>query len=520
MKPLSIFISLLASILLLSCEKESKPVTVIDAYELNIVNPYDYTSLDEGGIEINGILENPWNNEKYPIEKDLKAIWESNIDGVLHKSPVEDPEHISFTLTELSPGEHIIYLSVKNGNNKVLKDSVHIYNAVRLIEATPHDNNNVKLKWLPNNDPDFLSYELYRSYSDYVGNNLDLIETITDPLVTEFTVYDSPLGKNMNYRVKVNFKNKPEGYYSNVLEAIYGETLDLDFTISKVIVDPNKPLIYAIVKKSNKPNIDDYGVVIINTETKLIEKHLFKDIRFRDMEITDDGQFLYLNSRSHIIYEVNLDAQDLEKAFPVGHIVDNIALGADNSLFYLIHYTSSNGDGIRKYNLSTNSLVSFQTTMTPAQQSFSNGTFIVDENNVIFYGESSSSGTIKKISTYSNVFELEDEWNAYYDGPSKMFYSKNHIYWNHFKIDKSFNIKGTYKDPNDYEMRLESISPNGKRSTAWRYVINNETQEIINRVNVVTDFGVFLNNEDMIFVDNDNPLTDEHYCTLYFYSIK
>ncbi len=347
-----------------------------------------------------------------------------------------------------------------------------------------------------------------------------MIETITDPSVTEFTVYDSPLGKNMNYRVKVNFKNKPEGYYSNVLEATYGETLDLDFTISKVIVDPNKPLIYAIVKKSNKPNIDDYGFVIINTETKLIEKHLFKDIRFRDMEITDDGQFLYLNSRSHIIYEVNLDAQDLEKAFPVGHIVDNIALGANNTLFYLIHYTSGNGDGIRKYDLNTNSLISFQTTMNDAQQSFSGGTFIVDEDNVIFYGESSSSGTIKRISTYSNVFELEDEWNAYYDGPSKMFYSKNHIYWNHFKIDKSFNIKGTYKDPNNNEMRLESISPNGKRSTAWRYVINNETQEIIYRVNVVTDFGVFLNNKDMIFVDNQNPLSDEYFSTLYFYSIQ
>ncbi len=51
MKPFSIFFGLLASVLLISCEKESKPVTEIEAYELNIVNPYDYTSLDEGGIE-------------------------------------------------------------------------------------------------------------------------------------------------------------------------------------------------------------------------------------------------------------------------------------------------------------------------------------------------------------------------------------------------------------------------------------------------------------------------------------
>jgi len=520
MKVLSQFKFLLLVLLLSSCtkEKEVQPVTDVSTLELRIITPVDYTSFNNQ-IEFKAILSSNWFQE-FEIEKDLKAVWESNVDGVLHKETIVDPENIGFVLEDLSPGKHMISLSVNNGNNNVLKDSVRLFNSIRMLEAIPHNNNNIKLKWSQINDPNFESYEVYRGNSEFGTSNLTLLETITDPSVTTFTVFDSELGKKIFYRVKVKFKNETEGYYSNGLEAVLGETLELDYTFSKIVVDPDRPMIYAIVEKSNKPNNTEYGLVFINTETKTVEKHLFKDRRFRDMEITSDGSRLYLNERSHIIYEVNLQTKNLEKTFSVGNIVDNIALGADNKLFYLIHYTNVAGDGIRMYDLNTYSSVNFQTTMTSAQQSFSNGTFVVDEDNVIYYGTSSSSGTIMKISTNMNVFELVDQWNAGYDGPSRMFYSDHVLYWNHYKIDRDFNVLGRYTDHNDSEMRVESISPNGELSTAWRYIIDNSNQEILSRVNVYSDFAVFLNNEDMVFVDNKNPLTNEYYSVLYFYSYQ
>ncbi|MEW4925735.1 hypothetical protein [Algibacter sp. 2305UL17-15] len=505
--------------LLVSCAKDEGVNVELDTVSVRITSPFNLESLPPNrSVEFTGEVRVEDPNDF----SSLKVIWESDIDGILHKGGVDSNGLAKFTSNGLSKNIHYIRLYVYNLKNESIFDQTIVYNAIWLYEIS-NDNNNSKIYWSKTEDTDFESYELYRSYNKYSLDQKEgsPIYTTTDVNDTTYNDTEALLGNKHFYKAFIKRKTNTHSYIgSNKDSIIPGDFIDLDYPIYKVINDPTRNYAYGIVNVESiySSNKTGYGLVFINTTKQEVEKRILTNIRFTDLDIDPSGHYLYLCSRSQIIHKINLNTQNFERTLVATRSAHKIEVGIDR-LYYHMTPPTSGATEFRIYDLLNNTNIAYNSTMTDAYSSFSHGDFELGENGILYHGGSnSSSASLSKISTENDVFSLPKQWDSRNYQKALITLNNNKLYWNQYLIDTDLNVLGQFLDNGD-DVDIEAVAPNGTLALGWRRLFKTENQTIVKKIPVNYDVATFLNNNYLLLINNENPISNENNSRVFFYKL-
>ncbi|TVZ51686.1 YncE family protein [Dokdonia sp. Hel_I_53] len=522
MKLKLLFLTLI--ILSFSCEKkdletEMPEITSLNDISVQILNPSNFENTIPGDeLNFKGIII----DDNFSDLTNLRAKWISDKDGIIFEQNIDEDGETSFTNSTLSKNIHNIRLDIINEVDSIISDSIDIYNAIKLlpIEKT---NNSSTISWSSINDPYFESFKLYRSryrsnilYNDpvFITNNIN---------DTTFIDKTAILGEEYFYKVILERTQQiPEIFESNIDSIQAGKFIKTDYPILKIIPDISRNYAYGIVNTESiyDDNETEYGLVFINLNDLSIENRILQNVKFSDLDIDPDGNFLYLSSRSNNIHKVNLNTKNLETTFSLSNSAHKIEVGYNGKLYYHITPPTSGSTQFRIYDLINNVNIPYSTNISAAYSSFSHGDFEIDQNNNLYHGESNSSGSnLSKIGTTDDTFSLEDQWNSNSYQSAKIILNNNKLYWNHFLLDLDFNIQGTFQ--NEYgNIDVQDVSPDGNNVLGWRNLFNSNDQSIIKEIPASFDGGIFVNDSRLLLYKNDNPISDQYESTIYLYDFN
>lgn len=453
----------------------------------------------------------------------LTAIWESDFDGILHEGSLGQFGETSFSTNSLTQNIHHIKLSIRNSEGSIIFDEIRVYNSLKLypIEGT---NNNSKISWSKAANTDFEAYHLYRSHDK---NSLSTdsgmpIYTTQDVQDTIFIDSTAILGINYFYKAFVKRKTLAPAYVgSNIDSIVPGDFIELEYPIHKIISDPIRNYAYGIINVGSiyENNSSGYGLVIINTETKTVEKRLSPNIRFTDIDMDPDGSNLYLCSRSTAIHRVNLVSREIEEVFYVANPAHKIEIGNNGRLYYHITPPTSGSTEFRMYNLDGKTDIPYNSTITAAYSGFRHGDFELEDDQTIFHGESnSSSSNLSKIGTVNDTFSLIKQYDSKDYQTDRLILNNHRLYWNHLLFDTELNRLGEFLDDNE-DINIQEVSPNGKFALGWSRLFDTSNQTIIKKLPVFYDTATFLNNEQLLLINNDNPISSQNTARVFFYNL-
>lgn len=512
---------LLLIVLSFSCEKndeetEQTQITSLVEVEVQIQNPSNFEDVFPGEeLNFRGIVS----KDNSSILTNLRANWISDKDGLIFEENINTDGETSFITSELSKNIHQIKLNIVNEVDSIISDSIEIYNAIKLlpIEKT---NNSSTITWCSMEDPDFQSFKLYRSR--FKNNILQDEPIFITNSIQDTTFIDTTaiLGEKHFYKVILNRTlQTPDKFKSNIDSIQTGQFIKTNYPILKVIPDVGRNYAYGIVNTESiyEDNETGYGLIFINLNDLSIDDRILQNIRFSDLDIEPSGNYLYLSSRSNTIHKVNLNTKALESTFNLSRSAHKIEVGNNGKLYYHITPPSSGSTEFRIYDLDNNSNVPYNTNIPDAYSSFSHGDFELDENNILYHGESNSSGSnLSKIGTNSDSFSLIDQWNSNNYQSARIVLNNNKLYWNHYLLDLDLNILGTFQNSNG-NTDIQDVSPNGNSALGWRNLFKSSDQSIIKEIPAYFDSGIFVNDSRILIYKSDNPLYQQYESTIYLY---
>ncbi len=515
------FFLILTTFLVSSCAKDDVVNIDLSTVSVRIITPNNLETLSPNTtLDFNGKVEiddpNNYSN--------LRAVWESDIDGILNEGGINSEGIVRFSSNNLSRNIHRIKLNIFNAAGEAIYDEVLIYNAIWLFEIS-NDNNKSVIKWSKTDDNDFEAYELYRSYSknSLDNRNGDLIHTTTTREDTSFIDTEAILGNKHYYKAFIKRKtNAPNNIGSNKDSIIPGDFIKLDYPLYKMVKDPKRNYVYGIINVESifDKNNSGYGLVFINTENLEEEKRILSNVRFTDIDLSPSGDYLYLCSRSNLVHTVNLNSQDPYQVYSLTSSAHKIAVGVDRFYTHITPPTSGSTE-FRIYNLVNSSNIPYDDDIPQASNTlrFRHGDFELGENGVLYHGGSNSSGsTISKISTENDIFSLTKAWNSGdYQWP-QIILNHNKLYWNHYLLDTELNKLGEFLDEGS-DVNIQAVAPNGNLALGWSRVFNTANQSIIGKIPIYYDNAVFLDNDYVLLAKNENPIGQEHNSTLFFYKL-
>lgn len=519
MKQKSILLILI--MILLSCQNDDDvtqqiQITSLDEVEVQIHTPSNFDNVYPGEeLNFRGTVIS---NNSTDLTS-LRANWISDKDGLIFEENLNTDGETLFTTNTLSKNIHQIKLNIINEVDSIISDSIEIYNAIRLfpIEKT---NNSTTITWCSFEDSNFASFKLYRS--GFINNfiqNEPIYETnnIQD---TTFVDTTATLGVKHFYKVVLNRTSQsPDRFESNIDSIQTGEFIKTNYPVLKVIPDLARNYAYGIVNTTSiyDDNETGYGLIFINLNDFSIENRILQNVRFSDLDIEPSGNYLYLSSRSNIIHKVNLNTKVLESTISLSNSAHKIEAGNNGKLYYHITPPTSGSTQFRIYDLDNNINVPYSTDISDAYSSFSHGDFEIDESNILYHGESNSSGSdLSKIGTIDNTFSLLDQWNSNNYQSARIVLNNNNIYWNHYLLDLDLNIQGTFQ--NEYgNIDVQDVSPNGDTVLGWSNLFKSNDQSIIKKIPAIFDSGIFVNDSRVLVYKTDNPLYLQYESIIYLY---
>lgn len=512
------FLYLITLILLAGCSAGDAGPTVEEVQNnLNVsiilpVKERDYSFHNNG---VYGVYENPSVQKTFKAKiqlsaditvanTNLKVKWRSNIDGeLLVGNPNADYE--SILTTSLSKGLHKVYIEVYLGNNPELiqKDSITISNVVKL-EATPDKGRIMKLNWTKYEGNDFVSYLLYHD------SNEPIIE-ISDINTLQYDYAETfPLADEHHYQVvvKTNSALVNETLGSNIVGKVTGDFISFPYYVRKMVKDPTRPKLYAIATpKDLDETADKYGVVIINTDTFIIEDHILTTTRFTDLSVSPDGQYLYLTQRHvDVITKVNLNTYNSSTIIThtSGYGFENIEAGNNNLVYAYVYNDASN---MQMINTST-------WNYSVAGNGFASGDMRYNSlNDNLYMGESNTSGGhIYKLNPTNfvtgNLYNLPQypiyPYDIGYPYPLvTLSDDMSHIFWDEYEVDENLNLL------RHLNTVIHACSPSNQYLSDLNKVYNYST------MNTVLSYPSFGNYEfydsDIYFIDNNTIITSKTY---------
>ncbi|WP_348743997.1 hypothetical protein [Tenacibaculum sp. 190524A05c] len=486
------------------------PVKNISNFTATISSPIqtrDYSYHDQG---YDGIFENPYDDKTFSgyinitynnnsIElsaSQIEVTWRSSIDGILFQGNPNDnlESEISKSLTK---GNHTIFLEASiPSENLMVKDSILLSNQIKLTAI--NTGKSVKLNWTKYEGNDFVSYSIYKENSDPIIEIQDI-----NTIEFEDTQFSSFI-EDYEYQVVVNTtENYTHPIGSNIVSMHPGIFIEFPYYVYKLIKDPIRSKIYAIVRpQSNSNESDKYGILIIDngSNTFEINSHILEDHRFADLDISPDGQYLFLcQERVEKITKLNLDT--LEATTFVtntnGWGIHKIEVGNNNVLYCHRDPPTSGSTGFYLYDGNNGNFISTST------DALSHGDIEINNtNNTIYAGESNTSnGRMYTFLVDQNSINIDANYPVWPNGVSfptpfiLLSDDNQNVFWEHFQLDANLNVIRTF------DTDIKACSPNNIYLSDFNKLYN------FNDMSIVYEYPELppTENTSMVFMD-DNTL--------------
>ena len=436
-------------------------------FTATIISPLqtrDYSYHNQG---YDGIFENPdstkifsgnvnisyGNNSVRLNNADIQLVWRSNIDGILFQGNPNDnlESEIEKTLTKVI---HTIFLEASiPSQNLTVKDSIVLSNNIKLNAV--NTGKSVKLNWTKYEGNDFVSYKIY-------SEDFSPITEINNINTLEYDVVSfSSLVEEKEYQIIV----ETSGIYnhvtgSNIKIMHPGIFIDFPYYINKIIKDTSRKRLYALVGNKNYES-DVYGLLIIdaNNQSFKINSHIFKDDIFADLDMSLDGQYLFLcQERVDKITKLNLDTLETT-TFATntgGWGIHKVEVGNDNVLYCHRDPPTSGSTQFWIYNGNNGSLINGPTS------GLSHGDIELNNTtNNLYAGESNTSnGRMYKFNVDGTSINLDSNFPVWPNGASYPYPfillsdDNQSIFWENYQLDLDLNVVRTFNTD------IKACSPN------------------------------------------------------------
>ncbi|SEC86047.1 hypothetical protein SAMN04489761_3796 [Tenacibaculum sp. MAR_2009_124] len=417
----------------------------------------DYSFSNQG---VNGIFEDPEvkklfqgsihvnysNNSSDLSNTDIEIVWRSNIDGILFKGTPNN--YFESDLHEnLSTGLHTIYFEASiNGKDIISKDSIMLSNNIKL--TANNTSKAVKLNWTKYNGDDFVSYQIF-------SEDFTPISEIHDINTLEYDYKDfASLTEDKNYQIVVKTEVPKDHIIGSNIESMHpGEFIEFPYYLRKIIKDPIRPRLYALVGHRNY-SASDYGLVVIDKtdETFEISSHILKEDFFTDFVISQNASHLFL-SQIGSDKITKLDLSNLENTTFTTHTdgwgIEKIEIAMNNTLLCYSNSPAMNGSKFTIYDGNSGTKL-----IGPIVNPITfNGIKFSFLNNAIYGGKSgSNSGQLYKYSISNNLLTLNTtpiSTSLVTNQTHELFLTQDtqHIFWENHQLDLNLNITRTFDAP-------------------------------------------------------------------------
>lgn len=482
-------------------------ITTFTATIYSPIQTKDYSYHNQGYY---GIFENPGssklfngrinigyeNNSIQLSSSDVEVIWRSNIDGILFQGNPSD--NLESEITEsLTKGVHTIFLEATiPSENLIVKDSVILSNNIKLTAI--NTGKSVKLNWTPYEGDDFVSYSIYKE-------DFEPIIQIHDIDIVEFEDTELPsFIEDFEYQIIVNTTESYDHPIGSNIENMHpGIFIEFPYYVHKLIKDPLRSRIYTIVRPQyNSAENDRYGILIIDTGSNTFEinSHILVEDRFADLDISPDGQYLFLcQGNAEKITKLNLDTLDVTTFVTDTNNsgIHKIEVGNNNVLYCHRDPPTSGNTQFYIYNGNNGNLINGPTS------GLSHGDIELNNvNNTIYAGESNiNSGRMYKLSVDGNSINFDSNYPIWPDGVSYPYPfillsdDNQNIFWEHFQLDLNLNVIRTF------DTDIKACSPNNIYLSDFDKLYN------FNDMSIVCEYPELppTENTSMVFMD-DNTL--------------
>ena len=256
--------------------------------------------------------------------RDLGVTWSSQLDGELNTDAPSASGRVSFSTTALSRGEHVVTLSVTDGDDRTSTDIVRVSTLYpRAVEVSAERQEaGVQLDWTSSQSPAFARYEVRRfSESDPSGGFL--VAEILQQETTSFLDMRPPLTQEAGYTVTVvNSDEYARASTEQVVEFPGGLTLSFD--PHDVLIHPNRSLLYLLDRSESNSR-----VVVADYESMEVVRSKTLEGRIGYMDLKDSGEGLELYAPSSDGWVYIYDASDLSRTGAISTGIDNVCVVAD-----------------------------------------------------------------------------------------------------------------------------------------------------------------------------------------------
>jgi hypothetical protein len=517
----NILLFVLLALALIACNDDEKGPKIIklDAYGIQITNPTDKQFVTPGDeVKFSGLLSGDTTKEMTA----LKASWTSDVDGVLNENSLTKNGKSEFATTELSLGIHKITFAVKNQIDSSISKSITIYNLLKLFPLTK-TSSAVSLKWTAWTSPTFVQYQVVRSRDPQFQAGPETVFTSTDNAVDSFADSTAEIGVTYFYKVVAKYQGNLVAT-SAVQEMAAGVFIKTDFPVLKIITDPKRDLAYGIVRPESiyDENKTGYGLIFIDTKNLRIIKRIHEDVKFSDMDLSLDGDYLYLTSRSSILHKVNLLTQVLDQTYSLDHPAHKVETGSGNRIIYHELPPTSGSTPMWMFDLSTGSDIPDKRPPNIPLE-LGHGDFEVNTlNNEIIHGESNSSySCLSKVSTENDSLRLVQQGGCNQYGRDLIVFNptKNTIGWVHWLFDYNFNVLGTLNN-GQYDERVTDISPDGELVLGDRNVFSTSTFHRVRTIPKNFNAGAFKDSKRLVLTYSNSMIYREWIGIIFFYDLE
>jgi hypothetical protein len=508
---------LILSITIYSCSNDKNSNDEVEKPQINlttsIISPLknrDYSFHNNG---VNGVFEDPTtqkklkgkivlSNDSNTSNTNLIVKWKSDIDGQLFEGTPNSNFESEININ-LSKGFHKILFEVYTNNNVLIKkDSITISNVIKL-EATNDTGKSVKLNWTKYEGNNFLSYLIY-------GENLQPLMEIHDINTLNYEYVETKsLIEKRNYQIVVKTNNSINQVLgSNIISKISGNFIEFPYYVPKIIKDNARSKIYAIVApKYSTDTADKYGILILNSASLAIESHILVNNRYTDLDISPDGQYLFLTQRT----EEKLTKIDLNTMVVTSFTTSTnnwgfhkIEVGNNNVLFCHRSPPTSGSTGIHMINGLTGNEINI------SYYGYSHGDIEYNsQNGKLYHSESNtSSGTISSNTYLNQYLNIENKYPVF---PNDVTYPEpfliisddnNSIFWENYQLSNNLQVT------RQFNTKIIACSPNNL------YISNLDKIYDYNNLSVVFNYPPFPindSNKSILFIDDNTIITSKPY---------
>ncbi len=236
--------------------------------------------------------------------QDIKISWESSLDGELNTSSPDENGNSSFSTISLSRGIHQISITAEDldgySSSKSIQVSTLSPSSITLLEPIKNEGK-VILEWTEYPNSDFLKYEVYRTDGNCTEQNQELLATVTDREITNYTDELPPLEFQVCYFIRVtNTDNNSRNSNHETVDSPSGHIFN--FEAYDMLKHPFENYIYLLDKGGQKLIKFDYlNLEVVN------ETNLQGTIGYCDIGDNGFGVEIYVPSDDGWIYVYDAD---------------------------------------------------------------------------------------------------------------------------------------------------------------------------------------------------------------------